>query len=171
LHDLLSHSRNSRNSRLKNLKETNDEKPNEYTAQRSNALRPDTTGTKPSRAVCVNQRQSKRRHRHLHPASTGCGDAQTRRSQQRAPAQGLSERESSVSTPMLFIVISWFAIIFVSLSLFAPPNLTVVIALMLAVFSVSGAIFLILELDQPFDGIIQISSAPMRNALQHLGQR
>jgi hypothetical protein len=32
-----------------------------------------------------------------------------------------------------------------------------------------GAIFLILELDMPFDGVIQISSAPMRNALNHLG--
>jgi hypothetical protein len=73
--------------------------------------------------------------------------------------------------PMLIIVISWLAIIFVSVGLFAPPNPTVVIALMLAVFSVSGAIFLILELDQPFDGVVQISSAPMRNALQHLGQR
>ena len=81
------------------------------------------------------------------------------------------QEESSVSMPMLIIVISWLAIIFASLGLFAPPNLTVIIALMLAVFSVSGAIFLILDLDSPFDGIIQISSAPMRNALQHLGQR
>ena len=77
--------------------------------------------------------------------------------------------------PMLIVVISWLAIIFVSVGLFAPPNLTVIAALMLAVFSVAGAIlgaiFLILELDQPFDGMIQISSVPMRNALQHLGQR
>jgi len=36
--------------------------------------------------------------------------------------------------------------------------------------SVSGAIFLILELDLPFEGIIQMSSAPLRNALAHLGQ-
>jgi len=81
------------------------------------------------------------------------------------------QEESSVSMPMLIVVISWLAIIFVSVGLFAPPNLTVIAALMLAVFSVAGAIFLILELDQPFDGMIQISSAPMRNALQHLGQR
>ena len=81
------------------------------------------------------------------------------------------QEESSVSMPMLIVVISWLAIIFVSLGLFAPPNPTVIVALMLAVFSVSGAIFLILELDLPFDGMIQISSAPMRNVLQHLGQR
>jgi len=80
------------------------------------------------------------------------------------------QEESSVSMPMLIIVVSWLGIIFVSVGLFAPPNTTVIIALMLAVFSVSGAIFLILELDRPFSGIIQIPGGPMRNALQHLGQ-
>ena len=61
--------------------------------------------------------------------------------------------------------------VFLSVGLFAPPNTTVIVALMLATLSVSGAIFLILELDMPFDGVIHISSAPMRNALEHLGQR
>jgi hypothetical protein len=45
----------------------------------------------------------------------------------------------------------------------------VIVALMLAALSVAGAIFLILELDMPFDGVIQISQRPMRNALSHLG--
>jgi hypothetical protein len=53
--------------------------------------------------------------------------------------------------------------------LFAPSNAITIASLLLAALSVSGAIFLILELDQPFDGVIQISSAPMRNALAHLG--
>lgn len=81
------------------------------------------------------------------------------------------QTESSVSTPMLIIVIAWLAIIFVSVGLFAPPNPTVIISLMMAALSVSGAIFLILELDLPFDGILKISSAPMHNALEHLGRR
>jgi hypothetical protein len=34
---------------------------------------------------------------------------------------------------------------------------------------VAGAIFLILELDQPFEGLIRISSAPLRYALSNLG--
>ena len=79
------------------------------------------------------------------------------------------QTETSISLPMLIILISWLAIIFMSAGLFAPPNATVIVALMLAALSVSGAIFLILELDMPFDGIIQISSEPMRNALIHLG--
>jgi hypothetical protein len=34
---------------------------------------------------------------------------------------------------------------------------------------VSGAIFLILEMYRPLEGLMQISSAPLRNALAHLG--
>ena len=79
------------------------------------------------------------------------------------------QTETSISLPMLIILISWLAIIFMSIGLFAPPNATVIVALMMAALSVSGAIFLILELDMPFDGVIQISPAPMRNALIHLG--
>jgi Protein of unknown function (DUF4239) len=79
------------------------------------------------------------------------------------------QTESSISFPMLIVLISWLAIIFMSVGLFAPQNATVIVALMLAAFSVAGAIFLILELDMPFDGVIRISPAPMRNALIHLG--
>jgi hypothetical protein len=79
------------------------------------------------------------------------------------------QTETSISIAMLIVLISWLAIIFMSAGLFAPANATVIIALMLAALSVSGAIFLILELDMPFDGVIQISQKPMYNALAHLG--
>jgi hypothetical protein len=36
--------------------------------------------------------------------------------------------------------------------------------------SVSGAIFLILEMSHPLSGFIKVSSAPMLKALEHLGQ-
>jgi hypothetical protein len=77
---------------------------------------------------------------------------------------------SSISLPLLIVVVSWLAIIFASVGLFAPSNPTVVGALMLAALSVAGAIFLILELDQPFGGLIQISNQPMLNALNHLAK-
>ena len=81
----------------------------------------------------------------------------------------LEQTGSSISTPLLIVVVSWLAIIFGSVGLFAPPNSTAVGALMLAAVAVSGAIFLILELDQPFGGLIQISNQPMLNTLDHLG--
>ena len=77
---------------------------------------------------------------------------------------------SSISEALLICVIAWLAIIFVSFGLFAPSNITVITALILAALSVSGAIFLILELDEPFDGVVRISSGPMRRVLSHLGK-
>ena len=77
---------------------------------------------------------------------------------------------ASVSTPMLVIVVFWLTVLFISFGLFAPRNGTVAAALFASGLSVSGAIFLILEMYAPFSGLIKISSAPLRAALTHLGQ-
>jgi hypothetical protein len=77
---------------------------------------------------------------------------------------------SSISTPLLAMLVFWLAIIFTSFGLFAPRNVTVITTLFLCALSVAAAIFLILEMYAPFQGLIQISSAPLRNALAHLGQ-
>lgn len=80
------------------------------------------------------------------------------------------QSDTSISTPFLVVVACWLAIIFFSFGLFAPSNGTVVASLFVAALSVSGAIFLILELDRPFGGMIQVSSQPLRTALNHLGR-
>jgi len=76
----------------------------------------------------------------------------------------------SISVPFLAVVICWLAILFFSFGLFAPSNATASLSLMVSALSVAGAIFLILELDQPFGGLIRISNAPMQSVLAHLGQ-
>jgi hypothetical protein len=76
----------------------------------------------------------------------------------------------SVSMPLLIVLVLWLTAIFISFGLFAPYNATVVASLLVSALSVSGAVFLILEMYSPYDGIIQISSAPLRVALAHLGQ-
>ena len=78
--------------------------------------------------------------------------------------------ETSVPTPFLVILVFWVTVIFASFGLFSPPNGTVVAVLLLCAMSVGGAIFLILELDRPAEGLIKLSDAPLRNALLHLGQ-
>jgi len=77
---------------------------------------------------------------------------------------------SSVSMPLLVVLVLWLAAIFISFGLFAPFNGTVVATLFVSALSVSGAIFLILEMYTPYAGVIQLSSAPLRAALAHLGQ-
>jgi hypothetical protein len=80
------------------------------------------------------------------------------------------QRVNSVSLPLLIALIFWLTIIFVSFGLFAPRNATVVVSLLISALSVSGAIFLILEMYSPYAGVIRVSSAPLRAALAHLGQ-
>jgi hypothetical protein len=89
-----------------------------------------------------------------------------------AQTRWLLVEQSSSSIPMPFVVLLtfWVTVLFVSFGLFAPSNTTVIATLFVCALSVAGAMVLILELDQPFAGLIQISSGPLRNALAHLGQ-
>ncbi len=81
-----------------------------------------------------------------------------------------AQRDSSIPTPFLIMLVFWLAVLFASFSLFAPPHATTIATLLVCALSVSGAIYLILELDRPFDGLVRVSSLPLRNALEQLGQ-
>jgi hypothetical protein len=61
---------------------------------------------------------------------------------------------SSISTPFLVIVVFWLTMLFLSFGLFAPRNATATVTLLVSAVSVAGALFLILELDRPFSGLI-----------------
>ena len=80
-----------------------------------------------------------------------------------------AESDSAIPAPFIAILAFWLIIIFASFSLFAALNVTVFAFLSLFALSASCAIFLILELSQPFTGLLMIPSAPLRNALAPLG--
>jgi hypothetical protein len=82
----------------------------------------------------------------------------------------LQEIGSSIQWPFMAILVFWLAVIFASFGLFAPRNSVVTAALFVAALSVAGSIYLILAMDQPYSGPIKISSAPLRIALEQLGQ-
>ncbi len=81
-----------------------------------------------------------------------------------------AQKGSSIPTPFLVVMVCWLALILASFSLFAPCNATVFSTLLVCALAVSSAVFLILELDQPFEGMIQVSSAPLRATLAQLGR-
>jgi hypothetical protein len=81
-----------------------------------------------------------------------------------------AQRTRSVPGPFLVVMVCWLIIIFGSFGLFSPRNATALISLLICALTVSSALFLILELDRPFEGIIRISSAPVRSALDQLGR-
>jgi hypothetical protein len=79
-----------------------------------------------------------------------------------------AQTNNSIPMPFLVVLIFWLTIIFASFSLFARPNTIVIGSLLIFALSAAGAIYLILELSQPFAGLMQISGAPLRNALTPL---
>jgi hypothetical protein len=83
----------------------------------------------------------------------------------------VAQQESTAISGVFLVILSfWLVVLFASFGLFAPRNATVIATLLISALSVSGAIFLILELDQPFDGLIQIPSTPLRSAFASLGE-
>jgi hypothetical protein len=79
-----------------------------------------------------------------------------------------AEAGMTIPIPFLVVLVSWLAIIFASFSLFADNNATTIVALGIFALSASASIFLILELSQPFTGLMMISSEPLRNVLAPL---
>ena len=77
---------------------------------------------------------------------------------------------AAVYKTLLVVLVFWLTIIFISFGLYAPNNFTVMASLFVSALAVSGAVLLILEMYTPFAGLIQVSSAPLRAALAHLGQ-
>ena len=83
----------------------------------------------------------------------------------------LTQREqSSIPIPFLVVLIFWLTILFMSFGLFSPTNATVIAVLFVCALSVAGALLLIADLDQPFEGLIRVSPDPLRIAVSQLGQ-
>ncbi len=80
-----------------------------------------------------------------------------------------AQKDSSVPLPFLVVLVFWLMVLLGGAGLLAPRNVTVVGVLLLCALSVSCALFLILELDRPFEGMMRVSSAPLREALARLG--
>ncbi len=89
-----------------------------------------------------------------------------------AEAHWLLVETSDESLPFAFltVLVFWLALLFATFGLQAPPNPTVICILFVCAVSVGGAVFLIVDMAQPYLGVIHVSDAPLRSALARLGQ-
>ena len=83
---------------------------------------------------------------------------------------GIAHEENTIPTPFMVVLVFWLAVMFTSFGLFAPRNASTIAVLFLGAVSLSAAIFLIEELNNPLEGVIAISRAPMDRALGFLGR-
>jgi hypothetical protein len=89
----------------------------------------------------------------------------------------VQENVSSLPLPFMVAVVVWLTVVFASFGLYAPKNVTTVIALFFCAFAVSSALKLVLDLDTPFDAVIHmapppihISSDPLQRAIETIGR-
>jgi hypothetical protein len=70
----------------------------------------------------------------------------------------------------LVLLTFWLTIVLMSFGLFAPPNLVVAVTLLIGAFAVASSVFLIMELDDPFSGVVKVSGEPVAYSLSVLGK-
>jgi hypothetical protein len=77
----------------------------------------------------------------------------------------IEQAQTTLPMPFLGMLIFWLTVLFASLGLLAPPNRTTWCSLFVCAVSMAGAIYLILEMNRPLEGAVQISPAPLQKAL------
>jgi len=69
-----------------------------------------------------------------------------------------TQGDDAIPLPFFVVLVFWLVAIFASFSLFAEPGLIVVASTLVFALSVSSALFLIVDLSHPFQGLMQVSN-------------
>jgi hypothetical protein len=81
------------------------------------------------------------------------------------------ELASSISWPLIVVVASWAMLLFFGFGVLSRLNATSVGALAFGAFAVASAIFLILELNQPFSGLFRVPAASIEETMKALSEK
>jgi hypothetical protein len=77
---------------------------------------------------------------------------------------------SPISWPLIFVVVSWAMLLFFGFGVLSGLNPTSLGALAFGSFAVASAIFLILELNQPFSGLFRLPSESLSETIALLNK-
>ncbi len=74
----------------------------------------------------------------------------------------------SIQPVIIWVLVSWIVAIFVSFGINAPRHATMVVAFLVVAAAIGSALFLVLEMDTPFEGVLRVSAQPVATALSHM---
>jgi hypothetical protein len=80
------------------------------------------------------------------------------------------QASASVPTALILVLTVWLTLLFFGFGLVARVNGTVLASFGFGAFSVATAIFLIVDMGHPYQGLIHVSRAPIQNALDQIGR-
>ena len=83
----------------------------------------------------------------------------------------VESRSEGLPTAFLIILVFWLAWLFLTFGLQAPANPTVIGVMLVCSLSVAGAVFLVIDMAHPYLGVVHVSDAPLRAALDHIASR
>jgi Protein of unknown function (DUF4239) len=76
-----------------------------------------------------------------------------------------TQADDAIPLPFFIVLVFWLVVIFASFSLFAEPGLIVVVSTLVFALPVSSALFLIVDLSHPFQGLMQVSNHHLQMVL------
>ncbi|MBN8597392.1 MAG: hypothetical protein J0L78_06920 [Planctomycetes bacterium] len=82
----------------------------------------------------------------------------------------LEQTHTALPRVFLVVLVFWFTVLFCCFAALTPPNPTVFVVLLVCALSVAGAIFLILEMGHPLEGLVRASPAPLEAARDRIGR-
>ncbi|MBV9537983.1 MAG: hypothetical protein JOY70_03500 [Acidisphaera sp.] len=77
----------------------------------------------------------------------------------------IEDVRGGLSAPFYRMLVFWLIVIFASFGLISPRHSLSMITIVLCAFSLSTALFVVVDLDRPYGGVFAISSSTMREAL------
>ena len=78
----------------------------------------------------------------------------------------LEHRRGSIPTPLMAVLVGWLAVIFGIFGFSAPRNWSMCVVFLLCALSATTAVFVVIDLDTPFQGMVNVSKTPMLDALK-----
>lgn len=79
-----------------------------------------------------------------------------------------TQADNAIPAPFFIVLMFWLAVIFGSFCLFAELNRLMIATVLIFALSVSSALFLIVDLSRPFEGLMQIPDRQLRVVLPTL---
>ena len=80
----------------------------------------------------------------------------------------VEQSEGSIPSPVIFMLATWLALIFASFGYRAPRNRVVASVFVGAALLISVSVYLVQDMNMPFEGPVQVSDAPLRRAAAQL---
>jgi hypothetical protein len=82
----------------------------------------------------------------------------------------LEHRRGLIPTPLIAVLVGWLTVIFGIFGFSAPRNWSMCVVFLLCALSATTAVYVVLDLDTPFQGMVNVSNAPMIDALKFIGR-